>query len=248
MKRVVIIDDEPDAIEILKLMLQTYCPEVEITGVAGGVEAGYKLICRESPDIVFLDIRMEDGSGFDLLNKFKKIKFKTIFTTAFEEYAVNAFRYHVLDYLLKPIDAEALVDAIARASEADADDYLEKIKHLKADQTATGSEKLAVHTKENIILLNTADIVRAESESNYARIYLTDKRQIMLSRSLSSLEERLPNDSFLRVHQSHIVNLDYVTAYAHQDNFITMSDDTKITVSRRKKNALSDWFDKAKKI
>lgn len=248
MKRVVIIDDEPDAIEVLKLILQTYCPDVEIAGIAGGVEAGYKLICQKSPDIVFLDIRMEDGTGFDLLNKFKTINFKTIFTTAFEEYAVNAFRYHALDYLLKPIDSVALVDAIARASAADADDYLEKIKQLKADQTATGSEKLAVHTKDNIILLNTADIIRAESESNYSRIYLNDKRQIMLSRSLSSLEERLPHDSFLRVHQSHIVNLEYVTAYAHQDNFITMSDDTKITVSRRKKNALADWFDKAKKI
>ena len=125
---------------------------------------------------------------------------------------------------------------------------IDKLKKISADQAEISSGKLAVHTKDNIVLLNTADIVRAESESNYSWIYLNDKPKILLSRSLSSLEDRLPRDSYLRVHQSHIVNLDYVTAYEHQDNFVTMSDDTKIAVSRRKKNALADWFDKAKNI
>ena len=229
-------------------MLLTYCPEVEITGVAEGVEAGYQLICRDSPDLVLLDVQMNDGSGFDLLNKFKTTKFKTIFTTAYDQHAVRAFRYHALDYLLKPIAPEQMVEAIDRAFAADIDTGIDKLKKISADQAEISSGKLAVHTKDNIVLLNTADIVRAESESNYSRIYLNDTRQIMLSRSLSSLEEKLPRDSFLRVHHSHIVNLDYVTAYAHQDNFITMSDDTKIAVSRRKKNALTDWFDKAKSI
>lgn len=243
MKRIAIIDDEPDARETLRLMITTYCPDVSIAGLANSVADGFRLICRETPDIVLLDIRMDDGSGFDLLDMFRQPKFRVIFTTAYDEFALRAFRYHALDYLLKPVTPEGLVNAIERAKVAPVPEYYPKTDIIKITQRAGIQDKIAINTREGVTLLTLSSITRFEADSNYSWAYLHQQDKVLVAKSLSDFEDLLPEDSFYRIHQSHIVNIRYVKKYIKEGNIVVMDDNKELVIARRRKDDFLEWLE-----
>ena len=149
-KRIAIIDDEPDAREALQILLKSYCPDIEICGEADSVESGYKLIRQTKPHCILLDISMEDGNGFDLLDKFPQPSFQVIFTTAFDEFALKAFRYHALDYLLKPINAVELAQTIDRVKITPPDDYSTRVGNLLESARTRQLNKITLSSQEGI--------------------------------------------------------------------------------------------------
>lgn len=238
--KAIIIDDELRARTTLSQMLNMYCPTIEITGQADSVLSGLTLIKQINPDIVFLDIKMPDGTGFDLLNRLEKINFALIFLTAFDEYAVKAFKFSAVDYLLKPIDPDELTAAVDRAIDTlknKTNQLAPLIENLKTIRRE--SKKIVLKTAESIYLVSIADIIRCESTGNYTRFFLTDKKAILVSRTLKDYDELLTEYGFYRVHQSHLVNLSHINRLDKADGgVIIMNDGQQVPISTRKKDAL----------
>ncbi len=238
--KAIIIDDELRARTTLSQMLNMYCPTIEITGQADSVLSGLTLIKQINPDIVFLDIKMPDGTGFDLLNRLEKINFALIFLTAFDEYAVKAFKFSAVDYLLKPIDPDELSAAVDRAIDTlknKTNQLAPLIENLKTIRRE--SKKIVLKTAESIYLVSIADIIRCESTGNYTRFFLTDKKAILVSRTLKDYDELLTEYGFYRVHQSHLVNLSHINRLDKADGgVIIMNDGQQVPISTRKKDAL----------
>ena len=238
--RTVIIDDETKARETINDMLNIYCSELEVIGQAHDVLSGIQLIKKLKPDLVFLDIKMPDGTGFDLLNRIEKKDFSLIFLTAFDEYAVKAFKFSAIDYLLKPLDPDELIAAINRVKlyrENDNENIsvlIDNLKSIKKD-----SKKLVLKTAESIFLVNISDILRCESTGNYTKFFLTEQKPVLVSRTLKEYDDILTEYSFFRVHQSHLVNLDHILRLDKADGgTLIMSDNKSVPVSTRKKESL----------
>lgn len=243
--RAIIIDDVEKARAALRADLEDYCPEVELVAEAEGVQTGLEAIRKHQPDVVFLDIQMEDGTGFDLLNALGTTTAKVIFTTALNDYAIRAFKFSAVDYLLKPVDPDELVDAIQkiiRQQKANAPglpeayslllENLKEFKHQKA-------EKIALNTADKIHIISISDILRCQSENNYTIFFLSNKRQILVTKTLKEFEEILKENGFFRPHQSHLVNLDRVQEFIKSDGgWIKMQDGSEVPVSSRKKEML----------
>jgi two-component system, LytTR family, response regulator len=238
----VLVDDEDNCVEILNNLLQKYCPQIELLGVANGVESGSKMIKELNPDVVFLDIQMKDGSGFDLLERMSDIKFHVIFTTSFDNYAVKAFKYSALDYLLKPINPEELIVAVARLGErARLEDLDTQVKVLLKNKIKL--ERLILTTSEGLRFVKTEDIVRCESEGNYTNIFLLNKERILVSKTLKFYAEILPDGLFFRIHKSHLINLMHVKQYTAVDGgYVLMNDGSRVEVSIRKKDDFLKWM------
>ncbi len=237
-KRAVLCDDEPQSRLTLKVFLNDYCPDVEIVGEADGVMAGIQLIRQARPDVVFLDVEMEDGTGFDLLKKFPNPSFQVIFTTAYNDFALKAFRYNALDYLLKPIDIDELIQAVDRISPGKlSPSHTEQITALLEANHIGRFEKIAVSSNEGLHFLNLKDIVRLESDINYTTFHLASSERITVSKTLKTFEELLPEGEFYRPHQSHIVNLGYVKKVLREEGgYLVMEDGFKIPLSRARKD------------
>lgn len=232
----IIIDDEQNSRELLGNMLALYCPTVQILGTGESVQTGFAAINQFKPDVVFLDIQMGDGTGFDLLSLFDSLSFHVIFTTAFQEYAVQAFQYSAVDYLLKPISPEYLVKAVNK---------VQKLNHSETEiQTLLGNfkqpedKKIVVKTHDRIYSIYIKDIIRCESDSSYTTLYLENGHKIVVAKQLKEFDEMLSPNGFLRVHQSHLVNLDYVFYYQKGNNLLIMKDESAIPVSVKKKEEL----------
>ena len=235
--RAVIIDDENKGRAALKALINLLDPSVEVIGEAYSVEAGKVLIDKEEPDLVLLDIRMGDGTGFDLLEKLHFKDFNLIFTTAHEEYALRAFRYSAIDYLTKPIDPDLLLDAIHKVKEHHKK-YDLNLKLEALVQNRNRIQKLALPSLKGIELIKKEEVIRCESANNYTVFHLRDKREIVVTKTLKEFEEMLESEGFLRIHQSHLVNLDAVVQYIKEDGgYALMEDGSKVEVSRRKKDA-----------
>ena len=238
MIKTIIIDDEPRGRDTLKILLNKYCPEVSVTGEAGSVVEGFKLINKEAPDVVFLDIEMPGNNGFDLLEMFNSIPFKVIFTTAYDKYAIKAIKYSALDYLLKPIDIDELKEAVSRIETNNRKDigqakYEALLNNIKSENKR---KKVAIPDLEGLIFVFIDEIVRCESDSNYTYIYLINKKKITASRTLGDFEELFSEENFFRVHRSHLINLDHLKKYIKgEGGFAVMADDSRVEVSRRKK-------------
>lgn len=238
--RTVIIDDENKARETIKDMLALYCPELEIVGEANNVLSGIKLIKTVHPELVFLDIKMPDGTGFDMLNRINKKDFSLIFLTAFDEYAIKAFRFSAIDYLLKPLDPDELITAIERVKDSlkkeqtDLSELLDNLKEIKKD-----SKKIVLKTAESIFLINIDDIIRCESNGNYTMFYLTNQKPVMVSHTLKEYDDILSEYNFFRVHQSHLVNLNHIIRLDKADGgVLIMNENQSVPVATRKKDAL----------
>ncbi len=238
MIKAVIIDDVKEAREALLKDVNEYCPDIEIIGQADGVVTGAKLIKSEKPDLVFLDIQMNDGSGFDLLEVLGDINFKVIFTTASDAFAVKAFKYSAVDYLLKPVDADELVKAVGKVGESTHKDSVSLLLE-NTKQNNKPFRKLALNTLDKLHIVNISEIVRCESDVNYTQFFFADKSKLLVTRTLKDFEELLSEHQFVRVHQSHLVNSNYIKEFVKGDGgYLVMTDGTSVPVSTRKRNAV----------
>ena len=240
MIKAVIIDDIPEAIEVLMADLKQYCNHIEIIGSANGVVSGAKLIKNLQPDLVFLDIQMPDGSGFDLLEIIDDPNFKLIFTTASDEFAVKAFKFSAIDYLLKPIDPDDLIQAIQKI---DAQiNPTDRLTLLKANLDTP--KKLALNTVDKIHIVDIEDIVRLESNINYTQFYFKDGTKLLVTKTLKEFDKLLSDYDFIRVHQSHLIAKNQIKAFLKQNGEIQLKDDTRVPVSTRKKAILMEMISK----
>lgn len=237
--KTIIIDDEPKARENIKNILNYLGDEIEIIAEAENVKHGFDVIQKYNPDLVLLDINMPDGSGFDLLKKLPSIKFKLIFITAFEEFAIKAFDFSAIDYILKPIDPMKLINSIKRTIEMVEKENLSlKLNALFSNLSLQNkkTQKLVLSTDKNIHIIETKDIIRCESDSGYSKFYLINKKPITVSKNLKLYEDLLDECDFFRSHQSHLINLNYIDHYKkHDGGYIVMKDNSVIPISQRKK-------------
>jgi two-component system LytT family response regulator len=244
MIKAIIIDDESSSVELTSVMLEFYKDTISLSATGNSVEEGYRLIRTHKPDLVFLDVQMEDGSGFDLLNKLGSIDFKVVFITAHNEFALRALRYSAMDYLLKPLSPLEFSEAVRKSMQAINHDevnlqmksLLHNIAAQQQQQQQQQHRKIVFKTQEKIYSVDTPNIVRFEAEGSYTTVYLAEGKKIIVSRIIKDFEEMLAPEGFIRVHQSHLVNRNYIFCFEKQDNVITMKDGTNVPVSTRKKD------------
>jgi two-component system LytT family response regulator len=238
MIRAVIIDDEKPNSELIDNLLKLYCGQVKVLAVADSVQSGYKTIQQHNPDLVFLDVQMQDGTGFDLLKCFDRFTFKVIFVTAYQEFAIEAFKYSAVDYLLKPVSPAHVIAAVKKAEQSlSAEDIQIQLQALlnNAAAPARNKKKVVLKTLDRIYSVSVEDIVRFESEGNYTKVFLTNGTKIMVSRLIKEFEELLENNDFVRVHQSHLINIELMFFYDKSESQLVMKDSSKVPVSARKK-------------
>lgn len=248
MIKAIIIDDEKRSAKLLINLLKDYCPEVEVEGTASVVEEAFQLINKHEPDVIFLDIEMQKESGFDLLQKFDKIKFEIIFTTAFEHYALRAIKHCAIDYLLKPIDVEELRAAVNKVQESNQQQQLnKKFEMLMQSMDVNKPDKfqIALPTVKGMNIVYINEILYLKSERQYTVFYLKSGDTIMTSKNLGEYEELLMKHNFFRVHHSSLINLAEVKKYIREDgSYAVMSDGKHIDVSKRKKESFLKFFSK----
>ncbi|MBI5914565.1 MAG: response regulator transcription factor [Bacteroidetes bacterium] len=234
--RTVLIDDNPHAIRGLKEDLARWFPEVEIVGEAEGVVSGAKVLRQARPDLLLLDIQMGDGTGFDLLEIVSDLRFQLIFTTAYDEHAIRAFRFAAVDYLLKPIDPEELRRAVERAKQQLAwqADRLPMLKdHFEKKQTP---KTIALHTADKIHIARLEDLLRLEAEGNYTKVFFTNGKNLLLTKTLKEFSDLLEPAGFIRAHQSHLVNFAHIREFIKTDGgYLVMVDGMKVPVAVRKR-------------
>ena len=231
---VVIIDDEAPVRNAIKALLNEKFPGIIIMASEGTIKNGYEAILKYKPDLLFLDIELPDGTGFDLLEKFLQIPFKIIFVTGHNEYAIDAIKVSALDYILKPVDADDLCHAVDKAREIlNNEDQQLKFQALYENiQSRKVLKKIILHTSEHLQLVSVNDIIRAEADSNYTRFFLSGNRKIMVSRTIKEFEALLSASGLIRVHQSHLVNLEFIDKFYKKDGgYLLLKDGTKIPVS-----------------
>ncbi len=242
MIRAIIVEDEKKSRETLQGLLKRYCKNVEVLDEADGYRQGIEKIKQHKPDVVFLDIQMPDGSGFRLLEEIEKIDFEIIFTTAFDHYAIKAIKYSALDYLLKPIDPEELVNSIKKVELKKSGSHINKHIRVLLDNIRTPeseSQKIVLSTSDKIHIIEVSRIVRCESDNYYTNFFLNDGKKILISKTLKENEELLSGHNFIRPHKSHLINLDYVKSFNRDEGgYILMKDGSKVPVSRRKREQI----------
>lgn len=238
----IIIDDEQHCIDRLSKLLKTYCYQtVGVMGYFQTIEEGIRGVKSLQPELVFLDIQIHDKTSFDLLNQLNEITFEVIFTTAFEKYAIQAFKFSALDYLLKPIDADDLKQAVEKLnkkiSKEETSKKLETLLHNMKDLQGL-SKKIAIPTINGLMFIQINDIIRCESSVNYTTIFLKDKQKITVAKTLKEFEELLTDHHFFRVHNSHLINLGYIKSYQKgKGGSVLLTDNSEIEVSTRRKEA-----------
>ena len=243
-KKAIIIEDEVNGLNNLKNMLAEFCTDVEVIGDAGSIADGLKLLANPpiKPDVAFLDISLPDGLVFQLLNQLRPINFDIIFVTAFEEYAIKACEYSSIGYVLKPIDPDALVEAVSRIGKQEnpaTDDRLDVFNSYYNNPNAF--TKMSISALDGIYFVNIKDINRFEAEDNYTHIFLAGGQKITASKTIKAYEELLAPFNFYRVHKRHVINLNYMKKFVKGDGgYLIMDDGMKIEVSRRRRPAFME--------
>lgn len=241
MFHLLIVDDEIKARDALRSVVSAYDPEISIQE-AEGVKSALRSIDAARPDVILLDIQLSDGTGFELLKKIHPTASKIIFITAYEEYAVRAFRFSAVDYLMKPINPADLRAALDKARTAVEKDSLETRMNIllsNISQVSKEQKKIVLKTAEQIFVVSIKDIVHLESDRNYTFFYLADGKKVLVSKTLKEYEELLGEYGFIRVHQSHLIHVDYIDRYEKKDGgYVVMKDRSSIPVSTRKKEEL----------
>jgi two-component system LytT family response regulator len=241
MIKAIIIDDETHCRKTLDILLKEYCPEVQVLAQCDNGENGAEAIKRLEPDLVFLDIEMPHVNGFEMLEQFSEIHFAVIFITGYDQYAIKAFRFSSLDYLLKPINGDELKRAVQKVSQPVYYPLPQQLEILlqKLRQQPPLIHKIALPTMEGLQLVSVDSIISCISDSNYTILLLKDKQKITISRTLKETEELLEEHSFLRVHNSNIVNLNEISKYIKgEGGYLIMSDGSAVDVSRSRKESL----------
>lgn len=242
----VLIDDEPKNTRILQKMLEEFCPDTCCAGLAASAEEGEDLIRKVSPDLVFLDIQLSKEDAFNLLERLLPVKFEIIFVTAYNEYAVRAFRYSAIDYLLKPVNIQELSTAVQRAAQKlkqrDANGQLHNLLTSLRNPGIT-QHKLALPNAECLTFIAIEDIVRCEASGGYTFFHMSNGEKLLSTRTIKEYEELLPPEMFMRIHNSHIVNLMHVKKYYRgRGGYIEMDGKTTIEVSTRRRNDFLSRF------
>lgn len=243
MLRAVIIDDEKNAVTAMEIALKEYCPDVEVVGTALSAKDGIKEIQNKNPDLVFLDVEMPQMTGLEMVQQLGSRDFEVIFVTAYDQFAVKAFKVDATDYLLKPINVLELVNAVKKIEErvkkSENITFSEKIKSALAGKltlpTATGSE-----------YLNIKDVLRIEADGSYSKIFTMDKNVRLVTKNLKALETSLEGESFFRCHNSHLINVEYIKKFTptKDKGIIEMIDGSYIPVARSVKNELAELIKK----
>lgn len=245
----VIIEDEKKSMEVLQALVSANCPDVKIIGTADSVASGVELVQKAKPELIFLDIEMADGSGFDLLERVGNANYDVIFTTASDAHALKAIKFSAIDYLLKPIDGDELKVACDKLKDKKPNDAsLENLRFLLQNFKKPSEQysKITLPTGNAYEIVNVKDIIRCEADGSYTTFFLENKKKLLVSASLKHYEDLLPEEDFIRVHHHHLINMNHVVRYLKTDGgYAVMSDGTQIEISRRKKEAFIARLNKA---
>lgn len=247
MMKAIIIDDEKPARISLELLIKEFCPEITVVAKCENLPEGVKAIRKLQPDLVLLDIEMPGHSGLELLDFFdeKEVNFSIIFTTAYNEYAIQAFKLSAIDYLLKPISPEELVNAISKAGKQKNSRYHVLAENIQAETF----QKIAVPSGNSLVVINISEIIFIKGEGSYSEVYLKDKTKLLVSRNLKNFEELLLKDPrFLRSHKSYLVNFEWVLSYNKSDGgWLEMENGCSIPVSSEKSTSIIDKMNVVKR-
>ena len=238
--KAIIIEDEKNVREGFVKLLNTFCPEIEVVNVAGDVESGIDIVMQSNFDILFLDINLPDGSGFDLLHRLKKRDFNTIFVTAYDQYAIDAFKISAVDYLLKPVSPDLLKKAIIKVKEqaqkTTTDDIID-VTRQRMHRNFSQTEKIILRGADNMQIVVIMDVIYCAAEGSYTKFYLQDNREIMVSMNLKEYEHLLEPYGFARCHHSFLINLYHVTSLQKADGgTVIMTGGISLPLSTRKKS------------
>lgn len=248
MIRCILVDDEKNALEMMEWLLKTYCPNVEIMAMCNSAEQGIDAIHKFKPDVVFLDIEMPRMNGFDMLEKFEKLFFDVVFCTAYDQFAIKAFKYSALNYLLKPVDPDDLKATVERIEERKAIPTKEQFELLLQNinqPVKTTPQRIALTTNDGMIFVPTSDIIYCEAESNYTKVVLSGGKKIVVSKVLKDIDEALSGTDFCRVHSSFLINVNRIKKYVRGDGgYLIMDDDANISISRNRRQEFMDLFSK----
>jgi two-component system LytT family response regulator len=246
--KVAIVDDEKHGRETIKTLISRNFPDIEICGEADTVASAIELLAKCTPDILFLDIELSDGTGFDILETLHDdIQFEIIFATAFNYYAIKAIKFSALDYLLKPVDVAEFISAVENAicKIANSNYKSQNINFLKKQLTKQSPDKVALPTETGYIFVLIDEIIRCHAESNYTTFFMKDGKSFLISRTLKEYEELLKDNNFFRVHNSHLINMAYVMKYIKgKTPRVVMSDGTEVEISSRKRDEFLKNFAK----
>jgi len=246
MIKCILVDDEKNALEMMEWLLKTYCPQVEIVAMCNSAEQGIAAINAGKPDVVFLDIEMPKMNGFDMLEQFDKLFFDVVFCTAYDQFAIKAFKYAALNYLLKPVDPDDLKATIARIEEKkniptrEQFDLLLQNIHQSAKTTP---QRIALTSGDGLVFVATQDIIYCEAESNYTHVVLAGGRKILVSKVLKEIDEALSGPDFYRVHSSFLININRIKKFVRGDGgYIVMDNDASINISRNRRQEFMELF------
>lgn len=250
MIKAVIVDDEELGRNVLKNLIQKYIPSVQVVGEAASVKEAKKVIAAQIPSLIFLDIEMPGGSGFDLLEQIENPPFSVIFTSAYNQYAVKAFKYSAVDYLLKPINIDELTAAVKKLSEPQGKKNMQlALEHFMESFQQGGvskTNKVALPTLEGLVFIDISDIVRCEADGKYTFCYMVNGQKLHSTRSLIDFEGQLTAHGFCRIHHAHLVNLNHIKNYVKGvGGYVVMSNGDSVVVSKRKKE---EFIRRSKKI
>ncbi len=245
--KIIIVDDEKRIRTSLQHLLSMYYPSASVVAEAGDVETGVAEIQKHKPDVVLLDIKMPGGSGFDLVQKLSPVTFKIIFITAFDKYAVQAFKFSALDYLLKPVNPDELVSALQKAEhQIETEEISLKLNTFIGNMTGKNNEqkKIVLNTQNTVHVLNITDIIRCEADRNYTRFILSAGKNILVTGSLQKYDDILCPVGFFRSHHSHLINLSYIDRLEKQNAELVMKDGSNVPLATRKKDDLLELLGK----
>jgi len=245
MLKAIIIDDEPDCVKLLALQLKMYCPQVQVVAECTESETGYTKIKELLPDIVFMDIEMPVMNGFQLLEKIGAIKFSLVFVTAYDQFAVKAFRFSALDYLLKPIDGKDLKAAVEKAEQRlyPQAQQLSLLKEQMHGGIKNLPDKIALPYQNGVIFAEIKNVIYCESDNNYTRFYTEDGKKYVVAKTLGDIQEILEERNFLRIHRQYLINLSHIKKYVRgEGNYVIMSNDQSVPVARNQKERLIEKF------
>jgi two-component system LytT family response regulator len=251
MLRTIIIDDEAHMRQTMEKLVKQSCPNVKLVAQADGVKTGIEAIHKYHPDLVLLDIKMNDGTGFDLLKQLQPVDFKVIFVTAYDQFAIKAFRFSAIDYLLKPVDPDDLSEAVCKAEKLMQQDFSTQLNALEENMQPgeKTNRKIILRTFDNIHLVKVQDINFCESEGSYTAVHLLNGKKILVSNLLKEYDELLRDSGFYRVHKSYLINMRHINRFEKGDGGnVVLENESKVPVASRKRDELMEMFERLAEI